>query len=129
MQVTLEQTKLQNEDMGWFIQSDGSKQRCIIEQESNVDYGIRYFDTNTQLFEFAFVQKTKVKRDFEVEEKAFWVIKHKTQGSYYGESSASGPKLFKSKGRAEGRIKTLPRYTGGAENYEVVKWVISERED
>lgn len=97
---------------------------CFIISETDEEYFVRYFDMYAQDFEHAFLKKSDVTLDVEVDEKAYYVIKHKSNGSYHSSSKASStcPQIYSSKAKAEARLrqKTKP------EEWNVKKWDITE---
>jgi hypothetical protein len=121
-ELVLQQDK---EVWGWFSYG-GVTIRCVVEKEVNDEYLIRYFYEDDQTFTQIYIEKNKVTLDRDVEELAFWVLRNKLSGLYYysGRDGSTAPKLYLTKSKAEGRRKqqVMP------DNWEVKKWVISERE-
>lgn len=110
-----------NQRWGWFT-IGGVSRRCVIQSEDHQDYYVRYFNDEEQLFEFAYVDKSKVTVDNEVEELAFWVLKNSKTGKYFSAASnpSSCPSIYSTRGKAKAR-----QYG----DYVIKKWVISERDD
>ena len=99
-------------------------QRCLLVKENADAYYVRFYDQDQQVFTHAWVEKNKITLDRDVEEKAYWVVPNKATGRYYSSSSnpSSCPSIYSTKGKAEAALKRC------GNNYEVKKWVISERD-
>lgn len=112
---------------GWVsIPNRGFVRRCVIMEENDASYYIRYFEEDIFKFTYEWVDKNRVTVDDEVKELAFYVVKNKESGFYHtaNNSASTAPQLYLTKGKAEGRRKQKVY----PDNWVIMKWVISERE-
>lgn len=126
-------TQLESEQLWGYFENQGTTrwnssytftQRCLVVDENEDSYFVRYYDQDEQTFTHAWIEKNKVTLNRDVEEQAYWVVRNKATGRYYSSSSnpSSCPSIYSTKGKAEAAMKRVGK------NFEVKKWVISERD-
>lgn len=127
-------TQLESQELWGYFENTGISsynkqpytfsQRCLVVDENEDAYRVRFFEAETQAFVHDWIEKNKVTLNRDVEEQAYWVVRNKVTGRYYSSSSnpSSCPSIYSTKGKASAALSRC------GSNYEVKKWVISERD-